>query len=130
VLSSAINGTTPGQTIIFDQITTNAGDAYNGTTGFFTAPVAGNYVFSVTIWVQRSTLHTQSGAFQMKQNGTVRLSLFADTHQTDINTAVASGSAVLNLNTGDEVDVICIDANLFIEGSQFKYSFFSGFLIG
>ena len=53
----------------------------------------------------------------MKQNDTVRFSLFADTHQTNINTAVASGSAVLNLTTGDEVDIICMDANLFIEGS-------------
>jgi len=87
-------------------------------------------VFSVTILVQRSTLHTQSGAFQLRQNGTVRLSLFADTHQTDLDTAVVSGSAVLYLNIGDEVDVIGIDANLYIGGSQFKYSFFSGFLIG
>ena len=130
VLSSAINGTTPGQTIIFDQTTTNAGNAYNVTTGQFTTHVAGHYVFSVTLLIQRSTSFNKRAAFQLRQNGNIRISLYADAHQTDLDFGTASGTAVLYLNSGDIVDVTCRDGNLYIEGSLFKYSFFSGFLLG
>jgi len=55
-LASRIKGTTSGQTVVFNQVDTNLGGCYNATTGVFTAPVAGTYVFSLTFAMS----HTKS----------------------------------------------------------------------
>ena len=40
---------TAGQTITFDDVTTNIGDAFDAPTGVFTCPVTGVYVFHASI---------------------------------------------------------------------------------
>lgn len=37
------------ETIVFDDVVYNAGDGYDPETGFFTAPVAGSYVFFLQV---------------------------------------------------------------------------------
>ena len=42
-----------GDVIVFEEVLTNEGVAYNRTTGIFLAPVNGTYAFHVTIVLDR-----------------------------------------------------------------------------
>ena len=44
-----ISSSTGGQTLVFPTVETNLGNAYSGSTGVFTAPASGTYVFSFTV---------------------------------------------------------------------------------
>ena len=45
----AISNLGAGQTIVFDKVITNVGNAYDNMTGIFTAPVRAVYVFEMTL---------------------------------------------------------------------------------
>jgi len=126
-LSSVIRGTTNGQTIVFDQVDTNLGGGYNGTTGVFTAPVAGAYVFSLTFYMWYSSSYASAGQLSIMQNNvqSIRVLVELDSNADD---GTASGTTVLSLNKGDQVHVQASSANMFIRGN--KFSFLSGFLLG
>ena len=49
VSSSALSNLGAGQTIVFDKVITNHGNAYDNITGMFTAPVKAIYVFELTL---------------------------------------------------------------------------------
>jgi len=72
-LSSIIQGTTEGQTIVFDQVDTNSGGGYYATNGVFTAPVAGHYVFTLTYEMWFHSTYTKDGALHIMKNNARQL---------------------------------------------------------
>ena len=83
-----------GQTVIFDEVVTNNGQAYNKDTGHFIAPRDGTYYFATSFLTQSGSTH-----LQMMNNG------------QDIGRGVAhpdhastgSINAIVNIKKGDVV---------------------------
>ncbi|XP_052777948.1 heavy metal-binding protein HIP-like [Mya arenaria] len=88
------------ETIVFQTVVTNEGRAYNGTTGEFTAPVDGTYVFYSSILTRAG----RSIETSLKVNDINKLYLYSG------GTAKFYGSgsnmAVLNLISGDKVKMV------------------------
>ena len=103
-LASTILETTYGQTIVFNQVDTNLGGGYSGTTGVFTAPVAGTYVFSLTFEMYYYSSHASNGELYIMKNQdqSIRVWLELDNNADE---GTASGTTVLSLNKGDQVYV-------------------------
>jgi len=128
-LSSDIRGTTSGQAIVFDQVDTNLGGGYNGTIGVFTAPVAGQYQFSLTFMLYfPSSSYSYTGILDVLKNGNMIIRVRADTHGQIGNFDTASGSTVIGLNKGDKVSVVVGTANMCIYA--FRFTYFSGVFLG
>ena len=126
-LSSAIHGTTSGQTIVFDRVDTNLGGGYSSTTGVFTAPVAGTFVFSLTFYMNYPRPpYASVGELSIMQNNVQSISVWVEL-DSNANRGTASGTTVLSLNKDDQVQVKANRADMFIGG--YKFSFFSGFLL-
>ena len=128
-LTRDVYPTSARQVIFFDKITTNQGGAYDGSSGTFTAPVNGVYVFSLTIRLFGYSSYTYQGTFQLMVNGAAYLSLYPDTHSQDRQFSSSSGTAVLTLEKGDTVHVVSKETKKFIEGDSSYSSYFSGFLL-
>ena len=127
-MSSNIQGTTQEQTIVFDQVDTNLGGGYSNTTGVFTAPVAGTYVFSLTFYMYYpSSSYASAGQLSIMQNNVQSLIVWLQL-DSNANQGTASGTTVLSLNKGDHVYVKAVYADMLIGGGN--YSYFSGFLLG
>jgi len=127
--SSDIQGTRENQAVVFDKVDTNLGGGYNGTTGVFTAPAAGQYQFAVKyMMLYLNSSYAYSGEVHLLKNGNITLRLFADTHRQEGNYDTASGLTVMGLNKGDKVSVVAYTGKLFFWGGF--YSYFAGFLIG
>lgn len=86
------------QTIIFDEVTTNVGNGYNGYSGVFAVPVAGTYVFS---WTTQNIDRTHMKS-ELVVNSEVRGRAWSDAFD---HSDIASGSntVVLVLENGDAV---------------------------
>ena len=109
-------------TIKFAAVETNIGNAYDSTTGEFTAPLAGVYVFFATILVKpKNYINTV-----MKVNDKVKLWLYSGDGKYH-----GSGSNLLvsHLNKGDKVKMMtcCCGSKPF--NIHHRWSTFSGFLI-
>ena len=89
--------------------------------------MAGTYVFSFTVTLYGTSSRASRGTFYITKNGEDKLTILADTYDTSNKYAMASGTAVLVLNKGDDVHVKVALSNYNIYGSN--YSFFSGFLL-
>ncbi|XP_038277924.1 complement C1q-like protein 2 [Dermochelys coriacea] len=108
----------------FDDVVTNLGNHYEPATGKFSCQVRGIYFFTYHI-LMRGGDGTSMWA-DLCKNGQVRASAIAQ--DADQNYDYASNSAVLHLDSGDEV-YVKLDGGKAHGGNNNKYSTFSGFLL-
>ena len=114
-----------GQTIVFDKVITNFGDAYDKITGTFTAPKRGIYVFDMALMVdpgQRQYVEfVKDGQSIMLNYGqAVGLSIFISSSRT----------TTVELEKGNKVWIRTCNAASHGSGSVHgnKFSTFSGWL--
>ncbi|XP_029376131.1 complement C1q-like protein 2 [Echeneis naucrates] len=108
----------------FDDVITNLGNHYDPSTGKFTCHVSGIYFFTYHV-LMRGGDGTSMWA-DLCKNGQVRASAIAQ--DADQNYDYASNSAVLHLDSGDEV-YVKLDGGKAHGGNNNKYSTFSGFIL-
>ncbi|XP_029942014.1 complement C1q-like protein 2 [Salarias fasciatus] len=108
----------------FDDVITNLGNNYDAGTGKFTCHVSGIYFFTYHV-LMRGGDGTSMWA-DLCKNGQVRASAIAQ--DADQNYDYASNSAVLHLDSGDEV-FVKLDGGKAHGGNNNKYSTFSGFIL-
>ncbi|XP_028261640.1 multimerin-2-like isoform X4 [Parambassis ranga] len=104
-------------TLVFNNVFTNIGNAYNSQTGIFTAPVKGVYQFTFMTFGYNSYT---SGAILVK-NGIYQVSTweFKGPDYSD----TASNTVILQLNQNDTVNMILW------QGGKIHAGVFSGFLL-
>ncbi|XP_045168531.2 caprin-2-like isoform X1 [Mercenaria mercenaria] len=108
------------QPIIFDNIVTNVGQAYSGTTGVFTVPKEGVYYFIATV-MSFSGQHVET---EIVKNGESMVKMYCNGKSHEQGTS----GVVLYLNAADEVWVRHLKTN----GEHvygYNWSTFSGFQI-
>ncbi|XP_056157505.1 complement C1q-like protein 2 [Lampris incognitus] len=108
----------------FDDVITNLGNSYDPTTGKFTCHVSGIYFFTYHV-LMRGGDGTSMWA-DLCKNGQVRASAIAQ--DADQNYDYASNTAVLHLDSGDEI-YVKLDGGKAHGGNNNKYSTFSGFIL-
>uniref|UniRef100_A0A8C9XI21 C1q domain-containing protein n=1 Tax=Sander lucioperca TaxID=283035 RepID=A0A8C9XI21_SANLU len=111
-------------TIIYPNIITNIGNAYNAHTGFFTAPISGVYFFRFN--VMDSWKDSAMGAALYKNNQRVLLNN-AWNHWED-NEHVSNG-VVLELSQGDVVHMRLPAWYSVTDFGEHHFNIFSGFLL-
>ena len=92
------------ETIIFNNVITNIGSAYNRRTGVFTAPLAGTYMFNTNI-VSEKGFYVEAS---IVRNGNVIVSAISDHRipKDGISTwDQGNAAAILRLKKGDKVSV-------------------------
>ncbi|XP_076008596.1 complement C1q-like protein 2 [Genypterus blacodes] len=108
----------------FDDVITNLGNHYDPSTGKFTCYVSGIYYFTYHV-LMRGGDGTSMWA-DLCKNGQVRASAIAQ--DADQNYDYASNTAVLHLDSGDEI-YVKLDGGKAHGGNNNKYSTFSGFIL-
>jgi len=109
------------QSIAFDDVVTNVGNAYNPHFGSFVAPVAGTYIFSVTLMAYGN--HITHYDFALNGHRMSMIYVRADSS----NNAVSSQTIALQMKQGDDLSVRNIDAGESLHG--YGYSSLTGFLL-
>ncbi|KAG5278325.1 hypothetical protein AALO_G00097710 [Alosa alosa] len=113
---------TSGTTLIFKQVISNVGNAYNSNTGFFTAPVRGVYDFSFSA-LSRGSSVTMAAVLRKNKKAVVSIySTFSSHHNN------ASNGASLLLEVGDVVDVY-LPANCRVLDNVNHHTTFRGHLL-
>lgn len=89
------------QTIVFTNLILNIGDAYNSSTGIFTAPVNGLYMFSV----QMCTQYRSRSQFRVFAGPKVIQSILDDSNHSIYSRGVSNtaGNVAQSLTAGEEV---------------------------
>jgi len=103
-LQQLIPITQGSQTIVFDNVMTNIGNAYDSTTGVFTASTDGVYVFSATI----KSSSQGNGYFYFYKNHHFFSCLMWDEEQRSVSTAE---TIVMELRKGDQIHVSVTSAD-------------------
>lgn len=111
-------------TVVYDFVRSNLGNAYNTSTGIFTAPITGAYFFA---WFGMNN-NGGTFAFELHKNGATTLTNPFATSASGTYAGNA-GSSVLNLTAGDQITTfIPSGCSLYSVGNA--HNGFSGFLIG
>ncbi|KAJ8302192.1 hypothetical protein KUTeg_021179 [Tegillarca granosa] len=111
------------QTIEYDKVITNLGNAYDPRHGHFTAPVKGLYLFSVTLMSSYGS-NPNSLYAELVKNGVTIIPLYA----TNIDSDSTSATVLLTMNADDMIWVRSnTSPSQTIHGSS--YDTFSGLLI-
>ncbi|XP_063063812.1 complement C1q tumor necrosis factor-related protein 3-like [Engraulis encrasicolus] len=109
--------------LVFKRVITNVGEAYNSTTGFFTAPVRGVYYFRFTVM---DLLDSRQMHIRMHKNGEQLMFLYE--RDTDGYASYVSSGLTLQLEKGDVVNMVLpADHKLYDDSNN--HSTFSGFLL-
>lgn len=116
VCFSAIANSVTNATIVYSTVYVNIGSGLNTSTGIFTAPVAGTYMFTVN-----GLANGGSGDIVIQVNGTGRLACRG-------NNTTASGTLIYTLASGDTVK--CVGSGVQIYGDNGGWSAFTGRLLG
>ncbi|CAI5642753.1 unnamed protein product [Oreochromis niloticus] len=109
-------------TLIFKHVITNIGNAYNPSTGIFTAPVRGAYHFELHMFGHGGVA---VGAYLYKNEGPV---VIAYEHQTAGGELSGSNGASLLLEVGDQVFVRLLNGRRIYDNDN-HHTTFSGHLI-
>lgn len=117
--SLTVNPSNQTEAIVYDSVTRNIGNCYNGSTGLFTAPVSGIYAFTVSVY---GFTFSQLWAIQ---NGTRTTSFYLG------STTNNAGSFTKYLNANDTLGVHAYDgaSSGTILVNQ-HHTYFEGGLIG
>ncbi|TKS93177.1 Complement C1q tumor necrosis factor-related protein 6 [Collichthys lucidus] len=109
-------------TLIYERVITNLGNAYNHSTGVFTAPVSGFYYFTI---FHHSGGHRGTELFLHRNSERI---VMTQDHPAVHETAHNGGNAVFQqLQQGDRV-YVRMGANSHVYGSNY-HTTFSGFLV-
>nr|XP_029530091.1 complement C1q-like protein 2 [Oncorhynchus nerka] len=111
-------------TLVFQRVLSNVGNAYNPTTGIFTAPVRGLYHFTFTAFDWGWT--TMTGA-SLRRNGQVMVSVYDE--KEGGSSESSSNSATFLLQVGEQVYVALWGQGRRISDNENHYSSFNGFLL-
>nr|KAG5709826.1 hypothetical protein BaRGS_032650 [Batillaria attramentaria] len=109
--------------VVYDRIFSNIGSAYSSTTGVFTCPQSGLYVFQI-----HSLARSGSNLYlKLYHNYQYVLSVWG---HTDNDFAAAGNSCILQLTKGDEVYVAAGQDDVQLYGDPTEvYATFSGYLV-
>ncbi|XP_076144451.1 complement C1q-like protein 2 [Alosa pseudoharengus] len=110
------------KTLVYKNIITNIGNAYNPATGIFTAPVRGIYFFS---FYYHASTHNRA-VLSLKKNGQVLAT--ASHHKVNSGTDNGSNGVTVQMEVGEQVYVI-LYSNSWVYDSIYQDTIFSGFLI-
>jgi hypothetical protein len=111
-------------TLVFPVVITNVGNAYNPSTGIFTAPIHGNYVFFVNV----QGYSNKSIYVGIVLNGSTKVRAMAYTSNTDYEDA-GPNLVVLTLQKGDKVWIKHWAGTGYYTYSDGPVTTFSGFLM-
>nr|KAG5709747.1 hypothetical protein BaRGS_027772 [Batillaria attramentaria] len=107
-------------TVVFEHVTTNEGNAYNSHTGVFTAPVDGTYAFFVSVETH--------GAVGLEVGDNVVSAFYRDPESED-NYAAGSLHAIVSLTAGQQVAVKSLQDRTTLKHSSNRDITFSGALL-
>jgi hypothetical protein len=124
--SGSVQYTSVNSEIVFNSTNSNVGNHYNTSTGRFTAPVTGNYMFYMF------GMTTATTWYNFRKNGSP---VTYPTHSystsgTGSPWAQSSGMTIISLNVGDYVSVFTGGAGSGIYGGGNNHNVFVGYLLG
>ena len=124
--SGSVQYTSINSEIVFNSTNSNVGNHYNTSTGRFTAPVTGNYMFYMF------GMTTATTWYNFRKNGSP---VTYPTHPYSISGtgsdwAQSSGMTIISLNVGDYVSVFTGGAGSGIYGGGNNHNVFVGYLLG
>jgi hypothetical protein len=115
-----------GNPAVFNATDHNVGGHYSTSTGRFTAPIAGRYIFTCSVFKYTSYTNPTNTYWGFGRNG---ISILSTNHGASGYDGGQCISIVTDLAVGDAVDVRCYSGGP-INSYGFPYNSFSGHLIG
>ena len=107
----------------FTQVIVNNSDGFNSSTGIFTAPIAGTYLFIAAVLVSTGTGRLE---FQIKKNNST---IIASGNGTGTTYDGPTITCMLELSVNDNMRVTRQSGTAYLDGGH-SNSYFGGYLLG